>query len=114
MSSNTLFVRSGGSFIDPENVGSGVNWRISVEGSKPKPPEPGEKKTYRSGGYVSVDGDVALSDCGRVINWSLSDATALEKIDNAIAELQRARRAMSSALRAADKFRTVHGIKDDE
>jgi hypothetical protein len=110
--SSTEFLRHAGRFIDPEDCGSGVNWRMKVEMEPPRFKD--GKKQYD--GYVRTEGSIALSDCGHVIHWAVGgdDVASIDKIDNAIAELQACRRALVQAVKVCERLKIKHNIKDDE
>jgi len=105
-----LLAESGGVFLDPAHVGSSIQWRIKLT-ARPK-------DSKGKGGYATVDGQVSISDCDRLVKWSLdswsSDDHGLTKLDRAIAELRRVRNLVARAQRLQTKYKKFHGIEDDE
>lgn len=57
------------SYIDPLDCGSIIGYRLYLKGTEDK---------------KSVSGDIDISDCNRMINWSFYGEGSLEKIDNVI------------------------------
>ena len=104
MTSIKVYDKQGGSFLDPGNVGSHVQWYVNSHV---------EKRKDGSVSSVSCGGAINLGDCNRVISWGLhssahraeaepdeedSGMDDLTKLDNAIAELTKCRKAFAKAL----------------
>lgn len=98
-----IFYHHGGSFIDPGNVGSSVQWYVRAYTYEITH---GKHKGKRT---ASMHGCLNLSDCDRRITWGVSD---VDKIDNAIAELKRLRAAMVTAGKLYDKYK--HDVENDD
>lgn len=76
-----LFTRSGQAFLDPEEVGSAIQYRINVK-----------ETNYVSGSlFAHRNASISLSDCSRWITWDLESDTAQAKLDQAIAILKQAK-----------------------
>lgn len=103
----TVFRANGSVFLDPDECGSVIQWHVRTTAQAPNAPD------YPKNGTAGVSGEIVLSDCSRLIRWSLSDPEPLAKLDRAIGCLRTARRALSAALRAEKKARKQLGIKGD-
>jgi hypothetical protein len=78
--------------LDPDDCGSVISGFVRYP----------EIETYSHGKkeqYIEYGASLALSDCSRVINWSLSAENSydLDKLDRAIAALMEMRKNMSEA-----------------
>lgn len=93
----TVMVEQGGAFIHPEDVGSAIQWRVGVRVRENDPSAP----EYERKGHVATFSELHLSDCSRGINWDIDpdEPKSIEKLDAAIAELQRVRAAVVKAAR---------------
>lgn len=83
-----LITAQGGQFLSPASCGSTVQWHVRMhtwQNSKKKD-------------IPQVNGTIKLSDCSRVIEWSASDYEDLNKIDRAIEELRKVKKALTRAL----------------
>ncbi len=78
-------------YIDPENCGSTVGYRLHIEEYTPK-----DKKTEHS-----LSATVTLADCNHMIDWDFSPGS-LEKIDAAIHLLQEFRKKYFEAKKMID------------
>jgi len=96
-----IFFEQGGSFLDPGSVGSSIQWFVRVHTYEISH---GKHKGKRSS---QLQGCVNLTDCERRISWGLWD---VKKIDAAIEELKKVRRATIKAKRLYEK----HKFKADE
>lgn len=94
-----VFNATGSAFLDPEECGSVIQWHVRATAQAPNDPD------YPKKGTASVDGDIVLSDCSRMIRWSLSDPNPLVKLDRAIACLRAARAAVAKAEREESRAR---------
>lgn len=91
-----LLEEFGARFLDPSHVGSSIRWNVNAE-LTPK-------------GGITSDSEVSMSDCSRVINWSsYGDDRLLLKVQEAIAELKRAEK----ALKRLATLRAQHGDEDE-
>jgi hypothetical protein len=85
-----LFRSTGGDFIDQFDTGSYIRYKAHVTLMEAEEP---------ANNYLSIDFDVNLGDCTRVINWGFeeydgdddADEMKVHKVDAAIAILQKAR-----------------------
>lgn len=97
-------VESGIVLIEPEAAGSVVHWAVAVNEYRRKD---------QSLDSVSIDGHVTLSDCNRQITWNFDyyginkpdsiDIGKIEKIDRAILELQKFKKALCTAHKRATR-----------
>lgn len=101
MSKNEVLLKEhGGTFIDPTECGSSVNWCVDLTCRPPKPDKEGETIEQANAfrwnrrGQVYLSADLWLKDCSRSVSWSLSDKEPLAKLDAAILELQHCRDAL--------------------
>lgn len=96
---------AGGTFLDPQNCGSTVQWAVGAE------LQSGYRKADEDKFVAAVVyGQIAMTDCNRRIEWSLSDEFALSKLDRAIAALKAARK----ALRRAEKIAKGYHFPEEE
>lgn len=106
MSCDKIFSAADGKFLQPEEVGSSIRYQFTATARVPKDPKEAS---------VQVEGEIALSDCNRIITWSWYDADedGLQRLDAAIAMLQQARAAMTKALRVAARKRKQLGVEKE-
>lgn len=69
-----LLSRTGQDFLDPDEVGSAIQYRMSVE----------ERINDNGTGWSSFNATISLSDCSRWITWDLEGDNAEAKLDRAI------------------------------
>ena len=103
-----LVVKQGGRFIDPTSVGSSIQWRVTYSARE----EDRTRKWEHDRSAADTDDcELAISDCSRVINWSIEpDANSLAKLDAAIAELTACRKALAHAIKTREQTRKKLGI----
>lgn len=82
MSDRFTYKKGRGEFIDPEDVGSFVRYKIAASVSA-------DRKGKKSG---RIDMDVGLGDCNRSINWGIwcSDEDFAKNVIEGKAKLRRA------------------------
>lgn len=103
----------GGQFLAPANVGSHIQWHLSLDQQM-------RKDGSISG--ISIQGTIRLGDCNRNIDWGIGDhaytATVVDednavvgedltKIDNAIVELQKIRKVYAQAIKIFNQRRKL-------
>lgn len=94
-----LFHKEGGRFLRPGEVGSAVQWHVTLHASER---DYGTKKGTMAPGMSAT---VALADCSRWVSWDITEVEDLDKLDRAIEELTKARKALKKALAIlAQKF----------
>lgn len=113
MSRKKLFddVWSDGRFLDTNNVGSSVRWKVTANVTLVTPKE-GAPYTD-----PDVNAELAMSDCTRIITWSGYDhtqASMLSKVRGAIQELQACERALVRAVKQAAKYNKRPKVEDEE
>ena len=91
----TIISRNGQCFLDPEDVGSAIQYRINVQETVY------DDKEHKP--YVSLNASISLSDCNRWITWDLETDTSEEKLDNAIRILTAAKTALRAVRKAYEK-----------
>jgi hypothetical protein len=99
-----LFFREGAKFLAPGSVGSSLHWFVRVHTYEITH---GKHKGKRNSVFNAT---IHLSDCDRRISWGAED---IGKIDAAINELQRLRRAVSMGAKVA-KAHKLDGKEYDE
>ncbi len=95
-----LFQKTGGDFIDPLDTGSHVRYKTYVYVNKGETPDRD---------YLSVDFEISLGDCSRVITWDFDDYQThcfkVDKINTVIKILKKAKSDMEKAEKIATKER---------
>jgi len=81
-------------FIDPQNCGSSIGYRLSINEYERKD----KPTTYSTSGYV------VLTDCSHQIEWDFSDENAVDKIDAAISMLQEFRKKYIETTKTVSKL----------
>lgn len=94
----------GAEFLDPENVGSSIRWKVESTVKQHK----GTDKTppHTTG---CIDTEIHLTDCSEAISWSDYGATAEDmnrKIDRTINQLREYQRALAAAEKSVKKYHT--------
>lgn len=103
-----LVVKQGGRFIDPTSVGSSIQWRVTYSARTADRTRTWE---HDRSAADTDDCELALSDCSRVINWSIEPgADSLAKLDAAIAELTACRKALAHTITVRERIRKKLGI----
>lgn len=94
--------QSGGKFLDPQNVGSSIEWRFSATVHTTT-----NETDHKVRRHLNTDLDVVVSDCSRSVNWSGYGREGMNdmhrKLTNAIAELTKARVALTKLMAQVDK-----------
>lgn len=89
----TLYDKQDGCQIAPQDCGSTIFWHVRAWAEHVSyGDDKGKVRAF-------VSGTVHLTDCSRVISWDMCE---LEKIDAAIEQLRRARKALAKALAKRD------------
>ncbi len=104
----TVFRATGSVFLDPDECGSVIQWHVRTTAQAPNAPD------YPKKGSSDISGEIVLSDCSRIIRWSLGDSEPLAKLDRAIACLRQTRAAVAAALSAEKKARKRLGITNGD
>lgn len=105
---------SGGAFLNPLHVGSSVQYRLTLDSVPPYTSENGKLRE----GSIDLSGQVTLTDCDRMIKWSIGDYTEADcgegKLNAAIAVLQEVRHALRAAKIKKHKLEKEYNIKDED
>jgi predicted DNA-binding ArsR family transcriptional regulator len=101
MDENILFKTTGGDFIDQFETGSYIRYKGYVKVKKGKTPDKD---------YLQIDFNMSLGDCNRVINWDFEsyeevDSLKIDKINEAISILEKAKNDLVKMQRIVDKER---------
>lgn len=114
MTSKILFERKehSAAFLDPENVGSSIRWTLHAVVRSYTP----EGKEAFTGS--TVDAEVSLSDCSRVITWSAHGRGTYEqmirKLDAALVQLVNCRDALVAMKAESVTYHTAPREKSED